>query len=143
MQTIYHHFQISDSIENVFKQIATPVGLNKWWTDDASGITELNQTYHLHFGDEYHWMANITKLEPDTLFELSFIKADADWLYSSIGFNLSYDNDLTQVAFYHTGWKTNNEHFKISNYCWAMYLRLLKRYLEFGELVPYKDRLNV
>jgi Activator of Hsp90 ATPase homolog 1-like protein len=32
---------------------------------------------------------------------------------------------------------------KISSYCWAMYLRILKRYVEFGEEVPYEKRLQV
>jgi hypothetical protein len=31
----------------------------------------------------------------------------------------------------------------ISTYCWAMYLRILKRWLEFGEQVPYEKRLSV
>ena len=39
--------------------------------------------------------------------------------------------------------KLGGEHFRISSYCWAMYLRVLKRGVEFGEAVPYKDRLNV
>ena len=36
-----------------------------------------------------------------------------------------------------------NDHYKISSYCWAMYLRILKRYVESGEEVPYENRLNV
>ncbi|MCH8956850.1 SRPBCC domain-containing protein, partial [candidate division KSB1 bacterium] len=36
-----------------------------------------------------------------------------------------------------------NEHYRVSCYCWAMYLRLLKRYVEHGETVPYEDRLDV
>jgi hypothetical protein len=36
-----------------------------------------------------------------------------------------------------------SEHYRISCYCWAMYLRILKRYLEHGEQVPYAKRLDV
>jgi hypothetical protein len=49
----------------------------------------------------------------------------------------------TQVRFAHTGWPEANEHYRISCYCWAMYLRVLKRHLEFGERVPYEKRLEV
>ncbi len=35
------------------------------------------------------------------------------------------------------------EHYRISCYCWAMYLRILKRYLEHGETVQYARRLDV
>jgi hypothetical protein len=45
--------------------------------------------------------------------------------------------------FRHTGWAEPNEHFRISNHCWAMYLRILRRYLEYGEIVPYEQRLDV
>ena len=40
------------------------------------------------------------------------------------------------------GWLEANAHFRRSSYCWAMYLRLLQRYLEQGETVPYADRLG-
>ena len=35
-----------------------------------------------------------------------------------------------------------NEHWRISCYCWAMYLRLIRRYLEYGETIPYESRLD-
>jgi hypothetical protein len=60
-----------------------------------------------------------------------------------VGFLLQEKDGLTQVSFHHTGWPENNEHYRISCYCWAMYLRLLKRYVEYGEVVPYEDRLEV
>jgi hypothetical protein len=34
-------------------------------------------------------------------------------------------------------------HYRTSSFCWAMYLRLLKRYVEHGEVVPYEKRLDV
>ncbi|MBK8405323.1 MAG: SRPBCC domain-containing protein [Saprospiraceae bacterium] len=76
-------------------------------------------------------------------FELTMQTSDQDWDGSKVGFRLTDKNNVTEIQFYHTGWKEANEHYRISNYCWAMYLRLLKRCLEFGEFVPYADRLNV
>ena len=32
---------------------------------------------------------------------------------------------------------------RTSCYCWVMYLRILKRYVEHGEMVPYERRLDV
>ncbi|HEY8225967.1 MAG TPA: SRPBCC domain-containing protein [Pyrinomonadaceae bacterium] len=76
-------------------------------------------------------------------FELTFNKADADWQNSRISFRLTPDNGKTSVSFRHVGWPEMNEHYKISCFCWAMYLRLLKRYVETGETVPYEIRLDV
>jgi hypothetical protein len=71
-------------------------------------------------------------------------QSDDDWKNTKVEFNLiNKNNSITEVEFYHTGWPYSNEHYKISSYCWAMYLRILKRYLEFGETVPYEERLSV
>ena len=77
-------------------------------------------------------------------FEIALIKADSDWLDSTIRFELASSGDqAVQLKFHHQGWNQANDHYYISCYCWAMYLRLMKRYVEFGEFVPYPDRLNV
>jgi len=68
---------------------------------------------------------------------------DTWWSKTSEGKPVIDDkNNVTEVHFYHKGWPQNNEHYRISCYCWAMYLRILKRYLEYGEQVPYENRLN-
>jgi len=73
----------------------------------------------------------------------TFLPADTDWIGSLIGFNLVSEEEKTSVNFHHTGWPKVNEHYRISSYCWAMYLRLLKRYVEYGEVVAYEQRLEV
>ncbi|HMY76632.1 MAG TPA: SRPBCC domain-containing protein, partial [Blastocatellia bacterium] len=66
-----------------------------------------------------------------------------DWMNARVGFRLEERDGATQVRFHHTGWPEASEHYRISSFCWAMYLRLLKRYVEFGEVVPYDQRLDV
>jgi hypothetical protein len=53
------------------------------------------------------------------------------------------DDDHTQVLFSHIGWPTQSEHFAVSAFCWAMYLRIMRRALEYGDVVPYDARLEV
>lgn len=143
MANLFHYFPINAPLEKVFKNISTPKGLDCWWSKSAEGKPEKGAVYQFSFGPEYNWTAVVTKHVPNCEFELQFTKSDEDWNGSKIGFTLTTKNDLTEVHFYHTGWKEDNEHYRISNYCWAMYLRILKRYLEFGEEVPYEQRLNV
>ena len=142
MADIFHLFPINAGIETVYKNISTPVGLNDWWTKNCEGKPFTGEIYQLHFGNQYQWQGMVTKHEINCAFELTIIKADADWLDSKVGFLLNANNQFTQVDFYHTGWKENNAHYKTSNYCWAMYLRILKRFSEFGETIKYDDRLN-
>jgi uncharacterized protein YndB with AHSA1/START domain len=143
MADIFHYFPINAPIENVFKQISTPAGIETWWAKTTSGKTEIGEIYHFYFEPDYNWTAIVSKYLSNVEFELIMQTSDKDWEGSKVGFRLIEKNNLTEVHFYHTGWKEENEHFRISNFCWAMYLRILKRYLEFGEFVPYEDRLNV
>jgi hypothetical protein len=84
-----------------------------------------------------------TRYIPDTELELKLSRADEDFQETRLGFLLEGKDGAVNVRFYHTGWPDANEHYRISCFCWAMYLRLLKRYVEFGEVVPYEDRLSV
>lgn len=43
------------------------------------------------------------------------------------------------MRFSHTGWAEESEHFRISSYCWAVLLRLLKVYVERGKVMPHAE----
>lgn len=143
MPHIQYQFPINASIEKVFDAISTPKGLDSWWCLKTSGTRTLGETYDLFFGEPYRWKALVSKLEANKEFEFTMTASDKDWNGSKVGFELSAEGNSTTVLFYHEGWPETNEHFRISSFCWAMYLRLLKRYVEFGEVVDYEKRLNV
>jgi len=143
MADIFHHFPINEPIQKVFDGVATPAGLDAWWTLRSSGKPVIGQEYELYFGEAYDWRAVVTKCVWNDEFELQMTGADKDWQGTRVGFRLENKSDITQVRFYHIGWPEANEHFRTSSYCWAMYLRLLKRHIEFGEFVKYEVRLDV
>lgn len=143
MPDIYHSFPINSPAPKVFEAISTPEGLAHWWTKTSKGKPGMGEEYELNFGPEFNWRAIVTKYEEDAVFELQMTRAMDDWMYSRVGFTLFVRDDHTQVNFYHSDWPENSEHYRISCYCWAMYLRILKRYLEFGEEVEYENRLDV
>ena len=143
MADIYHSFPINAPIEKVFTGISTAEGFDAWWSKSSSGVPYLNAVYKFSFGILYQWSAVVTKCTTNKEFELQLVDADQDWIKTRVGFVLNYDDGITDVHFYHIGWPQTNAHFKVSSFCWAMYLRLLKRYLEFGEMVAYEKRLDV
>ena len=140
---ILHDFPIIATPDRVFEGVSTPTELDRWWTEQCSGDPAEGAEYSLGFGPGYDWRATVTRCDPGAVFELRLTRADADWLGSLVGFELEEAGGGTQVRFYHRGWPEANEHYRTSCYCWAMYLRILKRYLEHGELVPYAKRLGV
>ena len=143
MPDIFHNLPIKASAQRVFEAISTPGGLNSWWTNNCSTTPSKDSEYELGFGPGYDWRATASQWLPDSAFELKFTDADGDWQGTRVGFRLVEKKDTTSVSFYHLGWPEQNEHYQTSCFCWAMYLRLLKRYVELGEVVPYERRLDV
>jgi uncharacterized protein YndB with AHSA1/START domain len=143
MPDIFHYFPIRATSQKVFQAISTPAGLDIWWTKRSAGEPVKGAEYELWFGPEYDWRAVVSRCVPDREFELEMTGAQADWQGTRVGFALEEREGVTQVRFHHTDWPESNEHYRISNYCWAAYLRLLRRYVEHGEVVPYEDRLDV
>jgi len=143
MADILHVFPIRAAPARVFEGVATPAGLDAWWTLRSSGMPIPGSTYTLDFGPGYDWRAQVRRAEPGAVFELAFTVASDDWLTTTLQFHLVPDGDGTLVRFSHLGWREPTDHFQISTFCWAMYLRLLRRHLEHGEFVPYDQRLDV
>ncbi len=143
MHDIVHDFPISASPADVFRAVSTPVGLNAWWTKDCDGVPEVGRRYSLGFGPGYDWEGLVTACIDSATFELELCEAMPDWTGTRVGFVLEDTSGSTLVRFRHSGWPSVNSHFRTSSYCWAMYLRIMKRWVEHGEEVPYADRLAV
>ena len=142
MPDIFHDFPIKASPGRVFQAVSTPGGLDCWWTERSAGTPSEGAEYRLGFGPQYQWRARVTRCVPDSEFELQMVHSDNDWNGTRVGVRLEARDSGTWVRFYHTGWPSANEHYRISNCCWAAYLRILRRYLEHGESVPYENRLD-
>ena len=127
----------------VFTAVSTPAGLDRWWTKRSAGEALEGREFMLYFGPEYDWRARVTRCVVDAEFELELVRADEEWVGTRVGFELESRDASTWVRFHHRGWPEAGEHYRISCNCWAMYLRILRRYLEYGETVAYEDRLDV
>jgi uncharacterized protein YndB with AHSA1/START domain len=142
MPDILSDVPIRAAPEVVFTAVSSPAGLNTWWTKTCAGNPGPDAVYALGFGPGYDWQARVSAWRPGAEFELELVRADPDWLGTRVGFALAGKEALTQVRFHHTGWPAANEHWRVSCYCWPIYLRLLRRSLEYAEFVPYEKRLD-
>jgi uncharacterized protein YndB with AHSA1/START domain len=139
---ILHDVWIQSKVEDVFRGVATPAGLDRWWTLKSSGTPALGNTYELWFGPRFDWRAKVTACQLYLGFELELTDALPEWVGSRVRFELEPRDGGTCLHFSHSGWPELSEHFRVSSYCWAMYLRILRRYIEYGETVTYTDRLS-
>jgi len=142
MPDIFHDFPITAPVARVFEAVSTPRGLDCWWTLRSAGEPVEGAELELYFGPHHDWRARVTRCVAPVEFELEIVRADQDWTGTRVGFRLEDQSGRTWVRFHHTGWPEANEHWRISCYCWAMYLRILRRCLEHGERVPYGERLD-
>jgi uncharacterized protein YndB with AHSA1/START domain len=143
MVDILQNFPIQAPPSRVFEAVSAPALLDQWWTIRSTGQPTVGSIYELDFGPEYQWQAIVTKAVPGEAFELKLTRADADWVGSTVGFELAPSGSGTAVRFAHRGWPLANDHYRTSCHCWALYLRILRRHLEHGESVPYDQRLDV
>jgi len=142
MPDIYHTLPIRASAQRVFDMVSTPAGLDAWWTARSQGTPLLGIDYQLWFAPDYDWRARVSACEPGTRFELELTTAMQDWLGTRVRVELAERDGVTTLRFAHLGWPRDTEHFRVSSYCWAMYLRHLRRHVELGVTVPYDQRLD-
>lgn len=142
MPDIVHTFPVRGPASRVFDMFATPEGLDAWWTASSQGTPALGTEYQLWFGPEYDWRARVTACEPAKLFELELTTAMHDWLGTRVRAELAEEDGVTTIRFSHAGWPSDTEHYRVSTFCWAMYLRHLRRHVESGITVDYERRLD-
>jgi len=144
MPDIFHRFQVNARPSRVFAMFSDPKLLSEWWTLEAEGIPEAGELYRFDFGPGYRWQGLLAACDPDRWIEWEITDADGDWTGTKVGARFTErDGDRTVVDFYNSGWRHANDHFRTSSCCWANYLRVLRRFVEHGERVPYERRDEV
>lgn len=141
MPDIYHDVPITGSLTEVFYGVSTTEGLSKWWSKGGSGEAGVGQEMNFDFGPGYQWKAVVEEFEPNRSFVLRMTECDRDWEGTTISFKLEEQADGSVLRFEHLGWPDDNSHYRSSSYCWAMYLRCLKMYIEDGTEIDYSGRL--
>lgn len=140
MPDIFHDLTIRASRGEVFRMVATAEGLDQWWTARCSGTPATGNEYSLYFDPKHDWKAVVTDCLPDSVFELRMTDAGYDWTGTIVRFELLEHSGSTRLRFSHLGWSEVTDHFRVTSFCWASYLRLLKRAMELGEVCPADQR---
>ncbi len=140
MPDILLDVSVTAPIDQVFDAVATPRGLDAWWTLRAAGETRVGSVWTLFFGEPYDWRAVVRRCEFGRLIEWTVTTSDADWQGTCVGIELTPTDAGTRLRFWHTGWPETNAHHRRSAFCWALYLRLLKKFCETGDVVPHEQR---
>jgi uncharacterized protein YndB with AHSA1/START domain len=136
MVDILHRIAVEQTApEKVYKALTTIDGLAGWWTETTSGNAEPGGTIAFRFPPGGFDMKVIDAV-PDERVTWEVVEGPAEWLGTTIDWQLRPDGDWTVVLFTHAGWEKPVEFMHHCSTKWATYLMSLKSLLETGTGAP-------
>lgn len=130
---MYHDILLHAHKEKIFEAISTPHGFNAWWTQSCSGRLLEGELFNFGFGDKFSWWAYVAEVLKDKKVSYEFCDADKDWNDTLLSFEIiSKRGTYNLLRFEHSNWKSTNDHYRRTNFCWAKYFLCLQKFLEQG-----------
>jgi uncharacterized protein YndB with AHSA1/START domain len=131
----------------VYKALATPEGVSRWWTVETSGDHQAGGKLRFRFTDHGKELGvfdmKILDLNPDKRVSWQVVDGPAEWLGTKISFDLRSEGDFTVVMFRHEGWKEPVEFMYHCSTKWATFLMSLKSLGETGKGQPSPHDVKV
>ncbi|MFJ2753540.1 SRPBCC domain-containing protein [Streptomyces sp. NPDC087297] len=141
MVDILHRVGIRATPEKVYEALTTVEGLAGWWTTDTSGSGD--DVLRFRFGDLGGFDMKVLDLHPDARVRWEVVDGPAEWLATTVDFELSRDGEWTILLFAHAGWR---EPVEFMNHCstkWAVFLMSLKSLVETGAGAPHPHDVQI
>jgi len=138
MEAIRHRVSIDSPTSSVYDAIATPEGVASWWTQHVEGDGALGGKLEFWFGgDRPGATAEVTALDPGHRVEWRVIDGPAEWIGTTITFDLRDVDDATVVMFTHAGWREPVEFMHHCSTRWGYFLLSLRAGLQGGQSTPW------
>ncbi len=125
----------SASPDDVYAALTTIEGLSGWWAKDTKGQTEVGGILEFRFGPGGFDMV-VRELNPGKSVLWEVVDGPAEWIGTTIRWDLKQDGDWTIVLFAHEGWKEPVEFMYHCSTKWATFLLSLKQLVETGTGAP-------
>lgn len=136
MADILHRIGVEASTpEKVYDALTTLDGLSGWWAENTSGQSGLGGVIEFRFGPGGFDM-KVTELDPGRRVRWDVVGGPAEWIGTSVQWDLRQNGDYTIVLFKHEGWREPVEFMYHCSTKWGTFLMSLKRLLETGEGAP-------
>ncbi|HEX6499906.1 MAG TPA: SRPBCC domain-containing protein [Micromonosporaceae bacterium] len=136
MVDILHRVGVKNSTpEKVYEALTTVEGLSGWWTDDTKGSGDVGGVLEFRFPGGGVDM-QVVELQPAQRVTWRVVDGPAEWIGTTIDWDLRQAGDYTIVLFKHQGWTEPVEFMHHCSTKWASFLMSLKSLLETGEGAP-------
>ena len=125
----------SASPDEVYAALTTLEGLSGWWATDTKGQTEVGGTVEFRFELGPIDM-KVLEVKPAESVLWEVTDGPAEWIGTTVRWDLKQAGDYTIVLFAHEGWKEPVEFMYHCSTKWATFLVSLKQFVETGTGAP-------
>jgi uncharacterized protein YndB with AHSA1/START domain len=141
MADILHRVGITATPEKVYEALTTVEGLAAWWTTDTSGDSD--GMLKFRFGEVGGFDMKVLDLQPGKRVLWEVLDGPAEWVGTTVSFDLAQDGDWTIVLFAHAGWREPVEFMSHCSTKWATFLMSLKALVETGTGAPHPHDIQI
>ncbi|MCU1478091.1 MAG: polyketide cyclase [Subtercola sp.] len=141
MVDILHRVGAKSTPEAVFEALTSVDRLAEWWTTDTSQNGD--GTLLFRFGEVGGFDMKVIELRPNSRVVWEVIDGPAEWIGTTVSFEVSSDDEWTIILFAHCGW---SEPVPFMSHCstkWATFLMSLKALVETGTGAPHPHDVQI
>lgn len=148
MADIIHRIGIRSSADRVYKALSTIEGLAHWWTEEVQGEAQEGGNIEFIFrtdtGDiKGKMVMAVQALNAQKNVQWRCVEGPAEWMGTTLTFELSSQDGQTIVLFGHKGWPEAVEFMAHCSMKWAVFLLSLRDYVETGSGRPSPHDLKI
>ena len=137
MVDILHRVGVrASSPEKVYDALTTVDGLAGWWTDETAGSGDVGGVLEFRFPPVGGFDMEVVATEPSKRVSWKVVDGPAEWIGTTVDWDLRQDGDWTIVLFRHAGWAEPVEFMHHCSTKWGTFLMSMKRLVETGEGEP-------
>ena len=144
MPEIRHRVGIAAPQHRVYEMLATKDGLAKFWTRQVEGDSEVGGKLRFFFGKpEPSAVMEVVELSPDDRVRWRCIQGPAEWVGTTVTFELKTTGGETVLLFTHGDWREPVEFMHHCSTKWGVFMLSLKELAETGKGRPHPDDVMI
>ena len=144
MPEIRHRVGIAAPQHRVYEMLATKDGLAKFWTAQVEGDSEVGGRLRFFFGKpEPSAVMEVVELSPDDRVRWRCIQGPAEWVGTTVTFDLKTTGGETVLLFTNGDWREPVEFMHHCSTKWGVFLVSLKSLLETGRGSPWPNEIKL
>lgn len=144
MSEIRHRVGIAAPKDRVYTTLATTNGVARFWTDHVEGDSTVGGRLRVFFGGPTPAaVMELAELSPDDRVRWRCVDGPAEWIGTTIDFELTDSDEETVVLFTHAGWREPSEFMHHCSTKWATFLIGLRSGLEGGAFTAFPDDARI